>query len=464
MSQLIHFLNNLLWQHLLVYLLLATGIWFSIRLKLLQFSGFSHAWKLLTTKNETDERGISSFQALMTSLAARVGTGNLAGVAIAISVGGAGAIFWMWIIALLGMATGFAESVLGQAYKVTDNNGEFRGGPAYYIKQGLNLPWLASLFSICLFIGYGFVFSSVQANTISQALANSYHFPAILTGLVIIAIAAVIILKGVHTIAKVSAVLVPVMGVCYLLLAIVICVTNISQLPMVLKTILHSAFGLEQAAGGAFGAAIVNGIKRGLYSNEAGAGTVPHAAAAAAPNPPHPVVQGYVQMLGVFIDTIVVCSATAFIILLSPDIANGKTGIELTQQAMNYHIGNLGEHFVALAIVLFSFTSIIANYVYAESNLHLFKLDNKLGKLSFTALFLATTLLGTIASLPDVWALADLSLGLMTLINCVALFLLTPTIIKLTAHYRQQTKQKSINFSVKERHLLQSELFIHNNE
>jgi len=460
LSQFIDLANGILWNHLLIYLLLFGGAWFSYRLKLIQFRHFTHMFKLMRSSNNSDKSGISSFQALMTSLAARVGTGNLAGVAIAISLGGPGAIFWMWVIALLGMVTGFSESLLGQLYKVRDANGEYRGGPAYYIKMGLNKPWLAVLFSICLFVGYGFVFSSVQANTMADALNNVYQIDTMISGTVIVLIALPIVLGGVRTIARASSILVPLMGVSYLLIALVICLVNIEKIPSIFLLIFNSAFGLQEAGGGAVGAAILNGIKRGLYSNEAGSGSVPHAAACATPNPNHPAVQGYIQMLGVFIDTIVVCSATAFMILLAlgPETSE-LTGIRLTQFAMTEHVGSWGNHFVTIAICFFCFTSIIANYVYAENNLHYFKLDNNAGRWGFTAIFLSFTFWGTVAALPDVWALADLSLGLMTLINVGVILVLTPTIISVTKDYnKQHITQSKIAFIESESCKIQGQL------
>lgn len=249
-----------------------------------------------------DSNGISSFQALCTGLSARVGTGNLAGVAMAISLGGSGAVFWMWVIALLGMATGFAESVLGQLYKVKDNRKEFRGGPAYYIRAGLGKTWLAVLFSLCLFLGYGASFSAMQANTIAEALNNTFAVPTYLSGAVIAVIAGMIVLGGLKRIARFAELIVPWMGAAFILTALIISAVNITQLPGLISDIVLSAFGLTEASAGALGAAIKSGIQRGMYSNEAGAGSVPHAAAGAAPNPNHPVVQGYIQMLGVFVD------------------------------------------------------------------------------------------------------------------------------------------------------------------
>ncbi len=393
-------------------------------------------FSLLKGSNTSTKDGISSFQALCTSLSARVGTGNLAGVAVAISLGGSGAIFWMWMIALLGMATGFAESVLGQLYKVRDENGEFRGGPAYYIKQGLNKTWLAVAFSLCLFFGYGFVFSAVQANTITDALNNAYSFPSEYVGLAIIALAALIVIGGLRGIARFAEFVVPFMGIGYVLVALAITFINISELPAMLLDIVKSAFGLQEAGAGALGAAIKNGIQRGLYSNEAGSGSVPHAAASAVPNPNHPVSQGYIQMLGVFLDTLVLCTSTAFIILLAGGSSSDQMeGIRLTQDAMSSHLGEGGTDFVAAAISLFAFTSVVANYAYGESNLHMFKLDNKIGRAVYTIGYLGMIYWGAQAALPQVWAMADMALGLMTVINIIAIVWMTPTIVSISKDY-----------------------------
>ncbi len=363
-NEFVSFVNNILWGdgQVLIIMLLACGIWFTVKLGGVQLRHFGHMFSLLKGSTTASKDGISSFQALCTSLSARVGTGNLAGVAVAISLGGSGAIFWMWMIALLGMATGFAESVLGQLYKVRDENGEFRGGPAYYIKQGLNKTWLAVAFSLCLFFGYGFVFSAVQANTITDALNNAYAFPSEYVGIAIIALAALIVVGGLRGIARFAEFVVPFMGISYVLVALAITFINISELPAMLMDIITSAFGLQEAGAGALGAAIKNGIQRGLYSNEAGSGSVPHAAASAVPNPNHPVSQGYIQMLGVFLDTLILCTSTAFIILLAGGSSSDQMeGIRLTQDAMSSHLGEGGTDFVAAAISLFAFTSVVAN-------------------------------------------------------------------------------------------------------
>jgi len=437
-NEFVSLVNNILWGdgQVLIIMLLACGIWFTVKLGGVQLRHFGHMFSLLKGSNTSSKDGISSFQALCTSLSARVGTGNLAGVAVAISLGGAGAIFWMWMIALLGMATGFAESVLGQLYKVRDENGEFRGGPAYYIKQGLNKTWLAVAFSLCLFFGYGFVFSAVQANTITDALNNAYSFPSEYVGLAIIALAALIVVGGLRGIARFAEFVVPFMGIGYVLVALAITFINISELPAMLLDIVKSAFGLQEAGAGALGAAIKNGIQRGLYSNEAGSGSVPHAAASAVPNPNHPVSQGYIQMLGVFLDTLILCTSTAFIILLAGGSSSDQMeGIRLTQDAMSSHLGEGGTDFVAAAISLFAFTSVVANYAYGESNLHMFKLDNKIGRAAYTIGYLGMIYWGAQAALPQVWAMADMALGLMTVINIIAIVWMTPTIVSISKDY-----------------------------
>ncbi|MEM0910857.1 MAG: alanine/glycine:cation symporter family protein [Pseudomonadota bacterium] len=437
----VSFVNGLLWSdaQILIYMLLFCGIWFTVRLKFVQLLDFKHMFSLLKGSNYSDQRGISSFQALCTSLSARVGTGNLAGVAVAISLGGAGAIFWMWVIALLGMATGYAESLLGQTYKIKDANGQFRGGPAYYIKQGLNNSWFAIVFALCIFFGYGFVFSAVQANTITDAFNNSYGISTTYSGIVIVVVAGTIVIGGLRAIARFAELIVPFMGIAYVLVALIVTIINIQLLPDVLRDIVMSAFGLTEAAAGAFAAAVKNGIQRGLYSNEAGSGSVPQAAASALPQPNHPASQGYVQMLGVFLDTMILCTSTAFIILLGTDTDMGEMqGIQLTQMAMQNHLGDWGSDFVAMAIGLFAFTSVVANYAYAESNLHFFKLDNAIGRSIFTVGYLAMVLWGSMAAMPKVWAMADMALGLMTVVNVIAIVLLTPTIVAVTKDYKQK--------------------------
>lgn len=440
----VSFINNLLWGNgqILIYLLVFAGVWFTAKLRFVQLSFFVHAFQILKSSTKSDASGISSFQALCTGLSARVGTGNLAGVAVAISLGGPGAVFWMWVIAMLGMATGFAESLLGQLYKVRNSRGEFRGGPAYYIEHGLGKRWLAIIFSICLFLGYGLSFSAMQTNTITDALDHAYGFSPIYSGAVIVFLAGIIVMGGLRSIARFAEFVVPFMGISYILVALVITAINIHSVPSVLYDIFTSAFGLQEAGAGTLAAAIKNGIQRGLYSNEAGAGSVPHAAAGASPYPKHPVTQGFVQMLGVFFDTIVLCTCTAVIILLAGESYSGEmAGIRLTQDAMSAHMGNAGVYFVAAAISLFAFTSVVANYAYAESNLHLFKLDNKYGRLAYTLIYLTMVAWGANASLEQVWSMADMALGLMAVVNIIVIIMLTPTIVAVSQHYFTKVRQ-----------------------
>ncbi len=450
LNEVVTAVNAVLWGEgqVLIYLLLFAGVWFSVRLGLVQIRHFGHMFALLKNSRHADASGISSFQALCTSLSARVGTGNLAGVAIAISLGGPGAIFWMWVIAFMGMATGFAESLLAQVYKVRDSNKEFRGGPAYYITLGLNLPWLGIAFSLCLLFGYGFIFGATQANTIADAVNYAYGVPVNTSALIITVLTGCVIIGGLRGIARFAELVVPFMAIAYVTLVVAITVLNFAAVPAMLYDIVTSAFGLNEAAAGTFAAAIKNGIQRGLYSNEAGAGSVPQAAASASPQPNHPATQGYIQMLGVFVDTIVVCTCTAIVILLAGNLGSGEMeGIRLTQMAMSAHIGSYGVHFVAVAIGLFAFTSIVANYAYAEANLHLFKLDTRIGRGGLISVFLVMIYWGTGANLSEVWAAADMAFGLMAVINIVAIVLLTPTVVAISKDYAMRRRtQRDLHY------------------
>lgn len=444
MTDLINLMNDLLWGSILVYLLVGVGIYFTVRLGFIQFRHFGHMFSVLKNSRKADNAGISSFQALCTSLAARVGTGNMAGVAVALTAGGPGAIFWMWLIAMLGMATSFAESTLAQLYKTRDNDGNYRGGPAYYMEKGLGMRWMGVLFSIFLIIAFGLVFNAVQANAIASAMNTAFDFERSYVGVAIVIISAFVIFGGIRKIARTAELIVPVMALAYLAIAIFVMVMNIEKVPDVLALIFKSAFGLQEAAAGGLGYAIaqamINGIKRGLFSNEAGMGSAPNAAASATPYPPHPASQGYVQMLGVFVDTIVICSATVAIILMSGEyVPHGEiTGIELTQRALTAQVGDWGGIFVAVAIFFFAFTSIIANYSYAETNLIFLEHNNKKGLVLFRVVVLGMVMFGSLATLPTVWALADVSMGLMAIVNLVAIILLSGIVIKLAKDYNRQ--------------------------
>ncbi|NOJ23052.1 alanine/glycine:cation symporter family protein [Vibrio coralliilyticus] len=450
MTDLINLMNDLLWGSILVYLLVGVGVYFTFRLGFIQFRHFGHMFSVLKNSRKADKAGISSFQALCTSLAARVGTGNMAGVAVALTAGGPGAIFWMWLIAMLGMATSFAESTLAQLYKTKDDDGNYRGGPAYYMEKGLGMRWMGVLFSIFLIIAFGLVFNAVQANSIAGAMNTAFGWDEAYVGIAVVLLSAVVIFGGIKRIARVAEMIVPAMALLYLLLALFVMFMNIDKLPAVLSLIFKSAFGLQEAAAGGLGYAIaqamINGIKRGLFSNEAGMGSAPNAAASATPYPPHPASQGYVQMLGVFMDTIVICSATVAIILMSGEyVPHGEiTGIELTQAALSSQVGSWGGIFVAVAIFFFAFTSIIANYSYAETNLIFLEHNHKAGLGVFRLVVLAMVMFGAVASLPIVWALADVSMGMMAIVNLVAILLLSGIVIKLAKDYNRQLKEGKV--------------------
>ncbi len=446
MDQVIGFLNTIFWGYVLIYGLLAVGLFFTIRLKLLQVIHFPEMIRCVMGSSSTDRAGISPFQALCTSLASRVGTGNLAGVAVALYLGGPGAIFWMWMVATLGMATAFAESALAQLYKVKDAEGRYRGGPAFYIWRGLKARWAGVLFSICLLISFGLVFNAVQANSIADAMQGAFGMPKIGTGLVLAALTGVIIFGGIAAIARVAEYVVPFMALSYLAVAAYVVVIHITEVPAMIGTIIGSAFGLTQAAGGVAGsiaAAMLNGVKRGLFSNEAGMGSAPNIAAVATPDPHHPVSQGFVQSLGVFIDTILICTATALMILFSGALApgSGLTGTQLTQAALEVHIGAAGPYFIAVAIFFFAFTSIIGNYAYAEGALVFLGLDSTTARTVLRSAVLAMVVWGAYESVATVFDAADASMGLMATINLIAIVILSNLVVRLTQDYLAQRRQ-----------------------
>ncbi|WP_138436959.1 alanine/glycine:cation symporter family protein [Marinobacter shengliensis] len=446
MTAIVDFLNSILWGYVLVYGLLAVGIFFTIRLGFLQFVNFGEMVRAIRGSRESDVHGISPFQALCTSLASRVGTGNLAGVAVALYLGGAGAIFWMWMVALVGMATGYAESTLAQLYKVRDGKGQYRGGPAVYIAKGLKAPWAAAIFAVCLIISFGLVFNAVQANSIADAMEGAFGAPKLGVGVVIAALAGIVIFGGLRKIVRFAEFVVPFMAGAYVLLALGVMATNITEVPGILAMIVKSAFGLEEAAGGAAGsitAAMLNGIKRGLFSNEAGMGSAPNIAATATPAPHHPSSQGLVQAFGVFVDTIIICTATAVMILLAGVLepGSGITGTQLTQQAMEVHLGEFGGYFIAVAILFFAFTSIVANYTYAENALIYLKGGSTLGLTLLRLAALAMVIWGGYEAVVTVFNAADASMGLMAAINLVAIVLLSGTVAKLTKDYLAQRKE-----------------------
>ncbi len=445
MDAIIDFLNTVFWGYVLIYGLLAVGVFFTIRLKFLQLIHFPEMIRCVTGSAEGDHAGITPFQALCTSLASRVGTGNLAGVAVALYLGGPGAIFWMWMVAALGMATAFSESTLAQLFKIKDAEGRYRGGPAFYMSRGLKAPWAGAIFSVCLIISFGLVFNAVQANSIADAMEGAFGAPKLGTGIVLAILSAVIIFGGIPAIARVAEIVVPFMAVAYLAVAIYAVAVNIAEVPGLIALIVKSAFGLEPAAGGVAGsiaAAMLNGVKRGLFSNEAGMGSAPNIAAVATPDPHHPVSQGFVQSLGVFIDTLLICTATALLILLSGALepGSGLTGTQLTQAAMEHHIGAFGPYFIAIAIFFFAFTSIIGNYSYAENALVFLGVGGRVGRNVMRIGVMAMVVWGAYESVATVFNAADASMGLMATVNLIAILMLSGLVVRLTNDYLRQRK------------------------
>ncbi len=444
LETIVDFMNNLLWGKLLVYGLVGAGIFFTIRLGFIQLTQFGHGLKLLSISRRPGKHGLSSFQVFCTSMAARVGAGNMAGVAVAIGMAGPGAVFWMWAIAVLGMATAMIESTLAQVYKVKDDDGQYRGGPAYYMEKGLGQKWMGILFSILLIICFGLVFNAVQANTIAGAMTAVFDFDPIYVAIIITILSGVVIMGGLKKVARVSEIVVPVMALAYIAIALVVVLMNLEELPAVFMLVINSAFGWHEAAGGAVAYSIAQamqaGIARGLFSNEAGMGSAANIAASASPNPNHPASQGYIQMMGVFFDTIVICTATAAIILLSGDAAGSGDGVAMTINALNSHVGDWGGAFIAFAILLFCFTSIIANYSYAETNVMFLSGNKKAALPIFRLVVLGMVMFGAMAKINIVWNLADVSMGLMALVNMVALLLLSGLAVRVINDYRQQVK------------------------
>lgn len=435
LNNLILSFNDFIWTYILIGMLIIIGLYFTFKTKFVQFKNIKDMFSLLSDGNSTDKNSVSSFQAFCISTASRVGTGNLAGIATAISIGGPGSIFWMWLIALIGSASSFIESTLAQIYKKKDGN-NYIGGPAYYMERGLKKRWMGVIFSILITIAFGLVFNSVQANTITLSLNNSFGFSKTIIGLIITILTLAVILGGVNRIAKISSFLVPIMAIAYIIVALFIVIKNITSLPEVFKMILENAFGVNQIIGGGLGTALMHGIKRGLFSNEAGMGSAPNAAATA--DVSHPVKQGLIQTLGVFTDTLIICSCTAFIILLSDIPLDGSIkGIELTQLALSSQVGAWGGIFITICILLFAFSSIIGNYYYGETNIQFItnkKIYINLYRISvgFMVFF------GSLVSMDIVWNLADVFMGLMAIINLIAIVMLSKIAIKALEDYIYQ--------------------------
>lgn len=448
-------INDFVWSYLLVGLLLGCAVWFTLRTRFVQFRMLREMVRVLGESAVVPrgaasdaagpeggapakrERHVSSFQAFAVSLASRVGTGNLAGVATAIVVGGPGAVFWMWVIALVGAASAFVESTLAQLYKRRGRD-SYIGGPAYYMERGLGRRWMGAVFAVLICVTFGFAFNSVQSNTICAAWEEAFGLDHRWVGAGLTLLSLGVIFGGIRRIARVSGVVVPVMALGYILLAFGVVAFNIGRLPRVLELIVGNAFGWEQALGGGVGAALMQGIRRGLFSNEAGMGSAPNVAATAEVS--HPVKQGLIQTLGVFTDTLVICSCTAFIILFGGHPDASLSGIRLTQAALVNEIGPAGGVFVAVAIFLFAFSSIIGNYYYGEANIR-FITGRRWVLTAYRLCVGGMVLFGSLATLELAWSLADVTMALMTLFNLAAITLLGRQAFLLLRDYVGQRRQ-----------------------
>lgn len=439
-------LNDFMWTYFLIGLIIITGIYFTFSTRFIQFTYIKEMFRLISEKPQTDKngekRGVSAFQAFTISAASRVGTGTIAGVAIAIALGGPGSVFWMWVVAMFGGASSFAESALAQVYKVRDKKGLFRGGPAYYMEKGLGQKWMAILFAIVISITYGFAFNSVQTNTIAQSLAV-YNVNSQIIGIVLFILTVFVIFGGVTKIVKITQWLVPVMAIIYLLIVLVIMIMNFDKVPGVIMQIIKTAFGLEQVAGGTIGlgTSILLGVKRGMFTNEAGLGSTPNAAATA--DSSHPAKQGFIQTLGVYFDTCLVCTATAFLILLYPGVEYGSDtlkGIQLTQAALTSQIGSVGTIFLIVAIFLFGYSSVIGNYYYGETNIQ-YLIPKKWAVNVYRILVCLFVYLGSVADLDMVWGAADITMGIMTALNLIAIIGLSGIVYVVLKDYVKQKKE-----------------------
>lgn len=438
-SSAVAFLNDHILGYVLIFALIGCGLYFTLATRFVQFVRPSKMLRLmLGTDALTKEGHISPFQAFAISTASRVGTGNIAGVALAISLGGPGAIFWMWLIALIGAASAFAESTLAQIYKVRLGN-NFHGGPAFYIRTALKNKPLAVVFSVLFIITFAFVFNTVQSNTIAQSLQTTFHVHPFITGLLLATVTAMIIFGGLRRIAKFSAIIVPVFALAYIAVTLVIMLMHLPELPRVFMLIFSDAFSWQKFLAGTLGATIMIGARRGLFSNEAGMGSAPNAAATA--HTSHPVKQGYVQAFGVFVDTLLICSCTAFIILLA-DYTHfpGLEGIALTQAALTTQLGTFGNYFISASVLLFAFTSIIGNYYYGQANMEFLAHRRWIIALFRTVVCLMIWI-GAILQLKLVWGLADLFMTLLAIINIYAILRLRKQVVSALDDYRSQIAQ-----------------------
>lgn len=452
LNEWISVVNDILWSYVLIILLLGCAVWFTLRGHFVQFRMIGEMVRLLGDSNNKagqpgEGKHISSFQAFAVSLASRVGTGNLAGVATAVAIGGPGAVFWMWLIALLGSSTAFIEATLAQIYKEKDPlYGGYRGGPAYYlhklfIREGSKRKRsiVASLFALSGLICWCGI-SQVTSNSISSAFENAFHIDLLYTTILLVILAAIVVLRKNATV-KVLDLIVPVMAACYFFITIFIIVKNAQLLPAVFQRIFAEAFGLRQAVSGGIGAVIMNGAKRGLFSNEAGSGSAPCAAAAA--DISHPAKEGLLQSLGVFIDTLVICSCSAMVMLLTPEsLTTGLEGMDLLQTAMRYHLGEFGVIFIAVILWLFSFSTFLGILFYARSNVAYLFGDNWISQTLYKILALVMLFVGGLAAYQFVWDLGDVGVGLMTVFNMIALVPLAPKALASLRDYEEHEMKR----------------------
>jgi AGCS family alanine or glycine:cation symporter len=433
-------LNGILWGKLLIVMLIGVGIWFTVASRFVQFRYFVQMFKVFKQGMRHEKGRVSSFQALLVSVAGRVGAGNIAGVAVAITLGGPGAIFWMWMVGLIGMATSFYECTLAQIFKQSEDDGTYRGGPAYYMHKGMNQKWMGVIYSGLLALSVGTALIALQSFTVASSFNESFGVPTHYTGIVLAIVTALIIFGGIKRIAEVAEWIVPFMAIGYFVLGVFVIGQNIEKVPEALMLIVNSAFGLEPAIGGGLGAAILMGVQRGLFSNEAGLGHAANVAAVA--HVKHPVNQGIVQSFSVFIDTMILCTVTAMIILLSDiNILSGDIGgIALTQIALSEHIGDWSGIFVTIALMLFAFTTILYLYYLGENGLNFFSRNNKPLFNAYRIIILLQIVWGSLQDLGTVFAFADLAVGLLALGNLIALAFLFKTGQKALNDYDQQLK------------------------
>lgn len=446
LNEILGTINDFMYTYLLLFLLIGTGLYFTIRTKFVQVRMIREAIHILKEKGKEEDgkKQVSSFQALMISTASRVGTGNIAGIATAIAAGGAGAVFWMWLMAVIGGASAFIESTLAQVYKVKDG-ADYRGGPAYYMEQGLGKRWLGIVFSILMIICFAYGFNGLQSFNMSSAL--EYYIPnysesiyPVIVGILLALATAFVIFGGVHRIGFITSVMVPIMAGIYLLIGLFTICINFSALPKVIGMILSQAFDVQAILGGMAGSAVVIGIKRGLFSNEAGMGSAPNAAAAASVS--HPAKQGMVQVLSVFIDTLLICSATAMMLLLSgiEGVPGVLDGIPFVQKAISANVGSWGIHFITISIFAFAFSSLVGNYYYTEANL-LFIKNNKKALFLFRCTCLLAVFLGAQADFSVVWNFADITMGCMASVNIVAILILGRKALLVLKDYEKQKRE-----------------------